>query len=65
MTDKFGRATNRDKVSSNIKSSDVTKSYIRSNYIESEIEENIDMKNQYRIKNHLTPIYLDDCVSKC
>ena len=35
----------------NIKTSDVTKSYIRDNYIESEMEENINMRNQYYIKN--------------
>ena len=44
MTDKFGRPINRDKTKNNIKTSDVTKSYIRDNYIESEIEENINMR---------------------
>ena len=64
MTDKFGRPINRDKTSSNIKTSDVTKSYIRDNYIESEMEENINMRNQYYIKNLPNPIDLDDAVNK-
>ena len=51
MTDKFGRPINRDKTKSNIKTSDVRKSYIRDNYIESEMEENFNMRNQYYIKN--------------
>ena len=31
----------------------VQKPYLRSNYIESNIEEDIDLKNQYRIENYL------------
>ena len=31
----------------------VQKPYLRTNYIESNIEEDIDMKNQYRIKIYL------------
>ena len=53
MTDKVGRPINRD-TENNIKTSDVTKSYIRDNYLiiwRSEIEENINMRNQYYIKN--------------
>ena len=42
---------NRDKSKNNIKTSDVTKSYIRDNYLESEIEEDFDFKNKYKIKN--------------
>ena len=34
----------------------VQKPYLRSNYIESSIEEDIDLKNQYRIKNLTDPI---------
>ena len=63
MTDKFGRPINRDS-KSNIKTSEVTKSYIRDNYIESEMEENIDMKNKYYIKNLPNPIELDDGMNK-
>ena len=58
MTDKFGRPINRDS-KNNIKTSDVTKSYIRDNYIgKSEMEENINMKNKYYIKNLPNPIEL-------
>ena len=64
MTDKFGRPINRDKTKSNIKTSDVTKSYIRDNYIESEMEENINMKNKYYIKNIPLAVELDDSISK-
>ena len=63
MTDKFGRPINRDS-KNNIKTSDVTKSYIRDNYIESEMEENINMKNKYYIKNLPNPIDLDDGINK-
>ena len=34
----------------------VQKPYLRTNYIESNIEEDIDLKNQYRIKNLPDPI---------
>ena len=40
------------------------KRYFRANYIESNIEEDIDLKNQYYIKNLPTPINLDDCISQ-
>ena len=63
MTDKFGRPINRD-TKNNIKTSDVTKNYIRDNYIESEMEENINMKNQYYIKNLPNPINLTDATNK-
>ena len=42
----------------------VQKPYLRTNYIESEIEENIDMKNQYRIKNLPDPISNREACSK-
>ena len=38
----------------------VQKPYLRRNYIETNIEEDIDLKNQYRIKNLLDPISLQD-----
>ena len=63
MTDKFGRPINRDS-KNNIKTSDVTKSYIRDNYLESEIEEDFDFKNKYKIKNLPNPINLDDALNK-
>ena len=42
----------------------VKKPYLRSNYIESNIEEDIDSKNQYRIKNIPDPISFNEAVSK-
>ena len=42
----------------------VQKPYLRTNYIESNIEEDIDLKNQYRIKNLPDPISITDCCSK-
>ena len=48
MTDKFGRAIGGSSVSS--VNTGVTKGYIRVNYLESNMEEDIDMKNQFKIK---------------
>ena len=42
----------------------VQKPYLRSNYIESNIEEDIDLKNQFRIKNLPDPISIREAVSK-
>ena len=42
----------------------VQKPYLRINYIESNIEEDIDLKNQFRIKNLLDPISIGEPVSK-
>ena len=42
----------------------VQKPYLRINYIESNNEENIDMRNQYRIKNLLDPTNIQDACSK-
>ena len=42
----------------------VQKPYLRHNYIESNIEENIDLKNQYRIKNLPDPTEMQDACSK-
>ena len=42
----------------------VQKPYLRRNYIEADIEEDIDLKNQYRIKNLLDPINLQDACNK-
>ena len=39
-------------------------SYLRTNYIESNIEEDIDLKNQFRIKNLPDPISITECCSK-
>ena len=42
----------------------VQKPYLRHNYIEANIEEDIDLKNQYRIKNLIDPINLQDACNK-
>ena len=42
----------------------VQKPYLRSNYIESNIEEDIDLKSQYRIKNLPNPISIQDACTK-
>ena len=42
----------------------VQKPYLRTNYIESNIEEDIDLKNQYRIKNVPDPINIRKAASK-
>ena len=42
----------------------VQKPYLRTNYIESSIEEDIDLKNQYRIKNLPDPISIREACSK-
>ena len=42
----------------------IQKPYLRANYIESNIEEDLDLKNQYRIKNLIDPINLHDAGNK-
>ena len=42
----------------------VQKPYLRTNYIESNIEEDNDLKNQYRIKNVPDPISITEVCSK-
>ena len=42
----------------------VQKPYLRSNYIEANIEEDIDLTNQYRIKNLSDPISIREATSK-
>ena len=42
----------------------VQKPYLRANYIEANIEEDIDLKNQYRIKNLPDPISIREAASK-
>ena len=42
----------------------VQKPYLRNNYIEANIEEDIDLKNQYRIKNLPDPISIREAASK-
>ena len=40
------------------------KPYLRTNYIESNIEEDIDLKNQFRVKNLTDPISIREAASK-
>ena len=42
----------------------VQKPYLRTNYIEADIEEDINLKNQYRIKNLPDPINIGEAASK-
>ena len=42
----------------------VPKLYLRTNYIESDVEENIDLRNQYRIKNLPAPISIREAASR-
>ena len=42
----------------------VQKPYLRTNYIEANIEEDIDFKNQYRIKNLPNPINITEACNK-
>ena len=42
----------------------VQKPYLRTNYIEANIEEDIDLKNQYRIKSLPNPISITEAASK-
>ena len=60
MTDKFGRAISNTSTSA----SNVTRGYIRANYIESNLEEDIDMKNQFKILNLPNPTLLQDPTTK-
>ena len=61
MTDKFGRPIYNRGSNTN---TGVSKSYVRANYIESNIEEDIDLKNQFKIKNLPNPINLQDPATK-
>ena len=60
MTDKLGRAISNTTTAT----SDVTRSYIRANYIESNLEEDIDIKDQFKILNLLNPTLLRDPATK-
>ena len=42
----------------------VQKPYLRTNYIEADIEEDIDLKSQFRIKNLPDPIVLEKQLQK-
>ena len=59
----FGNSShdNNNKIDSSLF---VQKPYLRTNYIESNIEEDIDLKNQYRIKNLPDPLSIREAASK-
>ena len=42
----------------------VQKPYLRTNYFEANIEEDFDLKNQYRIKTLLDPISIREAASE-
>ena len=60
----FGNSNSNDNGSKIDTSLFVQKPYLRTNYIESNIEEDIDLKNQYRIKNLPDPISIREPASK-
>ena len=60
----FGNSNSNDNGSKIDTSLFVQKPYLRSNYIEANIEENIDLKNQYRIKNLPDPLSIREAASK-
>ena len=58
----FGNSSdNNDKIDTSLF---VQKPYLRTNYIESNIEEDINLKNQYRIRNLPDPISFGEAASK-
>ena len=61
MTDKFGRPVYKGNSNN---ANGVTKSYVRANYIESEMEEDIDMKQKFKIINLTEPTNLTDAANK-
>ena len=60
----FGNSNSNDNCKKIDTSLFVQKPYLRTNYIESNIEEDIDLKNQYRIKNLPEPISIREAASK-
>ena len=60
----FGNSNSNDNGSKIDTSLFVQKPYLRTNYIEANIEEDIDLKNQYRIKNLPDPISIREAASK-
>ena len=59
----FGNSShdNNDKIHTSLF---VQKPYLRTNYIEADIEDDIDLKNEYRIKNLPDPISIRELASK-
>ena len=60
----FGNSDSNNSDNKNDTSLFVQKAYLRNNYKESNIEEDIDLKNQFRIKILLDPISIREAASK-
>ena len=60
----FGNSNSNDNGSKDDTSLFVQKPYLRTNYIEANIEEDIDLKGQFRIKNLPDPISIREAASK-
>ena len=61
----FGSSSNSHDNGSKIDASlFVQKPYLKTNYIEAKIEEDIDLKNQFRIRNLPNPISIREAASK-
>ena len=60
----FGNSNSNDNANKFDTSLFVQKPYLRSNYIESNIEEDIDLENQFTIKNLPDPISIREACSK-
>ena len=60
----FGNSNSNDNNNKIDKSKFVQKSYLRSNYIETDLDRDINLKNQYRITNIPDPINIKDGVNK-
>ena len=60
----FGNSNSNDNSNKIDTSSFIQKPYLRTNYIEANIEEDIDLKNQNKIKNLPDPTKLQDACSK-
>ena len=60
----FGNSSNNNSEQKIDTSLFVNKPYLRTKYIEANIEEDIDLKNKYKIKNLIDPINLHDACNK-
>ena len=60
----FGNSNSNDNGNKVDTSLFVQKPYLRTNYIEANIEEDINMKNQFRIENRPDPISIREAASK-
>ena len=60
----FGNSNSNDNINKIDTSLFVQKPYLRTNYLEVDIQENFDFKNQFRIKNLLDPISIREPTPK-